>query len=128
MAFVDKCLEHLRCELHEGKSTKVALIPTIDGRMPKQASKPLTSLEHDGSFVVHSVADQDAILLKRLKAHGITPGTRIKVTKRSPQEFSLSQAAPYGFCVSLVPLQKQSASALRSRDGTTIDKGSIRTV
>ena len=75
-----------------------------------------------------SVSDQDALLLKRLKAHGITPGTRIKVTSGLRRSLVCSQAAPYGFCVSLVLLQKQSASALRSRDGTTIDKGSIRTV
>lgn len=64
-------------------------IPTMDGRMPKQASKPLTSLEQDGKFVVDSVSDQDAILLKRLRAHGIIPGARIEVTRRAPEEFAL---------------------------------------
>jgi DtxR family transcriptional regulator, Mn-dependent transcriptional regulator len=58
-------------------------IPTIDGKMPRQASKPLTSLEQNGKFVVDSVSDQDAPLLKRLRAHGIIPGARIQVTNDS---------------------------------------------
>ncbi|MGA8743158.1 MAG: metal-dependent transcriptional regulator [Terracidiphilus sp.] len=86
-------------------------IPTIDGRMPKQASKPLTSLEQDGSFVVDSVADQDAILLKRLKAHGISPGTRIQVTKRSPQELSLLAGRP----LRVLRLSRALADAVRVR-------------
>jgi DtxR family Mn-dependent transcriptional regulator len=64
-------------------------IPTMDGRMPKQASKPLISLEHDGKFIVDSVSDQDALLLKRLRTHGIIPGARIQVTRRAPEEFAL---------------------------------------
>ena len=64
-------------------------IPTMDGRMPREVSKPLTSLEKDGKFVVESVSDQDAHLLKRLRAHGIVPGARIQVTRRAPEEFAL---------------------------------------
>jgi DtxR family Mn-dependent transcriptional regulator len=64
-------------------------IPTMDGKMPRQASKPLTSLQQDGKFVVESVSDQDAPLLKRLRAHGIVPGARIQVTKRGTEEFTL---------------------------------------
>jgi DtxR family Mn-dependent transcriptional regulator len=60
-------------------------IPAMNGKMPKQRSKSLASLERDGEFVVESVSDQDSALLKRLQAHGITPGSRIRVT-RSPQE------------------------------------------
>ena len=65
-------------------------IPTMDGRMPRQVSRPLTSLEKDGRFVVESVSDQDALWLKRLRAHGIIPGARIQVTRRAPEEFALS--------------------------------------
>ena len=64
-------------------------IPTMDGRMPKPASKPLTSLEQDGKFVVDSVSDQDAPLLKRLRAHGIAPGAHIQVIRRPQEEFAL---------------------------------------
>lgn len=52
-------------------------IPTMDGKMLKQKSEPLTSIDQDGEFIVDSVPDQDAPLLKRLKAHGIVPGARI---------------------------------------------------
>jgi DtxR family Mn-dependent transcriptional regulator len=63
-------------------------IPAMDGRMPRQVSVPLTSIERDGRYVVDSISDQDAPLLKRLKAHSITPGARLHVM-RSPQEFIL---------------------------------------
>src|SRR6202045_715821 len=48
-------------------------IPEMDGRMPKQVSRPLTDIEQDGKFLVDSVSDQDPLLLKQLKAHGVTP-------------------------------------------------------
>ena len=64
-------------------------IPGLDGRMSKQVSTPLTDIEEDGEFVVDSVSDQDAGLLKRLKAHGIVPGERLQVMRSSEQEFVL---------------------------------------
>lgn len=63
-------------------------IPGLDGRMPKQPSRPLTSVERHGVFVVDSVSDQDAALLKKLKDYGITPGVRIHVSTSS-NEFAL---------------------------------------
>jgi DtxR family transcriptional regulator, Mn-dependent transcriptional regulator len=64
-------------------------IPEMDGRMPKQVSKPLTDIEQDGKFLVDSVSDQDPLLLKQLKAHGISPGARLQVTNPSQEEFIL---------------------------------------
>jgi DtxR family Mn-dependent transcriptional regulator len=64
-------------------------IPALDGRMPKQVSKPLTDIEIDGDFVVDSISDRDAALLKRLKAHGIAPGERLRVRIQSQEEFVL---------------------------------------
>lgn len=64
-------------------------IPAMDGKMPKQISKSLTDLHEHGTFIVDSVSDQDARLLKRLKAHGITPGARLQVTSRPPNDFVL---------------------------------------
>jgi DtxR family Mn-dependent transcriptional regulator len=64
-------------------------IPALDGRMPKQDSRLLSDVEKDGDFVVDSVSDQDAPLLKKLKAHGITPGARLEVSRRSREEFAL---------------------------------------
>lgn len=64
-------------------------IPALDGKMPAQRSKPLTDIKEDGKFVVDSVADSDAALLKKLKAHGIIPGARLQVSSPSDEEFLL---------------------------------------
>lgn len=58
-------------------------IPALDGKMPKQASCPLSDIEKDGAYIVDSVSDRDAALLRKLKSHGITPGTRVKVANTS---------------------------------------------
>jgi len=88
-------------------------IPTMDGRMPKQASKPLTSLEEEGTFVVDSVSDQDALLLKRLKAHGIVPGARIQVVRRSLEELVLRSVGSSRAMI----LSRDLAKAVRIRSG-----------
>jgi len=64
-------------------------IPAMDGKMPKQLSKPLTELHEHGTFIVDSVSDDDAPLLKRLRAHGVTPGAQLQVTSGSQDEFVL---------------------------------------
>jgi DtxR family Mn-dependent transcriptional regulator len=69
-------------------------IPAMDGKMPKQVSKRLTDIQEGGKFLVDSVSDQDAILLKQLKAHGITPGARLQVTTPSQEEFVLRADSP----------------------------------
>src|ERR1700678_2998555 len=61
-------------------------IPAMDGKMPNQVSKPLTDIEEGGNFQVDSVSDQDALLLKQLRAHGIVPGARVQVTSPSQEE------------------------------------------
>lgn len=66
-------------------------IPALDGRMWKQASRPLTDAE-DGEFVVDSISDRDATLLKRLKAHGVTPGARLHVKGSAQDEILLRTA------------------------------------
>lgn len=64
-------------------------IPAMNGRMPKQRSKSLAKLDLDGEFVVESVSDRDSALLKRLKAHGIAPGSRLRVTRSTREELVL---------------------------------------
>jgi DtxR family Mn-dependent transcriptional regulator len=64
-------------------------IPALDGGMSKQVSRPLTDMKEDGKFVVDSVSDQSASLLKRLKTHGITPGARLQVSRHSEEGFVL---------------------------------------
>jgi DtxR family transcriptional regulator, Mn-dependent transcriptional regulator len=63
-------------------------IPAMNGRMPKTRSESLANLDKDGEFVVESVSDRDSALLKRLKAHGITPGSRLRVTKSTQDELN----------------------------------------
>jgi DtxR family transcriptional regulator, Mn-dependent transcriptional regulator len=57
--------------------------PAIDGRMPKQNSVPLTDVVGQGTFVVESISDRDAHILKLLKTSGIVPGVRLRVRERS---------------------------------------------
>jgi DtxR family Mn-dependent transcriptional regulator len=91
-------------------------IPALDGRMPKQLSKPLSDIEVDGKFLVDSVSDQDASLLKQLKAHGITPGARLQVTSPSPEEFVLRA----GSTSKALRLSRALAGAVRVR---SVDSG-----
>jgi DtxR family Mn-dependent transcriptional regulator len=67
-------------------------IPAMDGKMPRQISKPLADIEEEGRFIVDSVSDQDALLLRRLNADGITPGAPLEVTTASRDEFVLRTA------------------------------------
>jgi DtxR family Mn-dependent transcriptional regulator len=64
-------------------------IPALDGKMPKRASWPLSAIEEDGAYIVDSVSDRDAALLKKLKSHGITPGTRLQVANSSQETLRL---------------------------------------
>ena len=64
-------------------------IPALDGKMVKRASQPLTAIEIEGHFVVESVSDRDATLLKKLKAHGISPGVHLHVIRSTHDELVL---------------------------------------
>src|ERR1700730_6590400 len=58
-------------------------IPAMDGRMPKQNSIFLTEVAGQGTFVVESISDRDARILKLLKTSGIVPGVSLRVRERS---------------------------------------------
>jgi DtxR family transcriptional regulator, Mn-dependent transcriptional regulator len=89
-------------------------IPAMNGRMPKQRSKSLSSLDREGEFVVESVSDRDSALLKRLKGHGITPGSRLRVTRTTQEELIL-QAGNRTKPMHL-PLSSAGAVRIRSQD------------
>jgi DtxR family Mn-dependent transcriptional regulator len=93
-------------------------IPAMDGKMPHELSKPLTNIEKEGRFVVDSVSDQDALLLKRLNAHGITPGARLQVISGSPDEFVLRTAR----ASKALRLSRDLAGAIRVR--STVERHS----
>lgn len=86
-------------------------IPSMDGKMPKRASKPLADVKEDGKFVVESVSDENARLLKKLKGHGIVPGARLLVTTR-PREELLLRA---GNTFDPLQLSRALAAAIRIR-------------
>jgi DtxR family transcriptional regulator, Mn-dependent transcriptional regulator len=90
-------------------------IPALDGKMPKQVSKPLAEVEEKGRFIVDSVSDQDALLLRRLHADGITPGAPLQVTSASADEFILRIAR----ASKVLRLSRDLADAIwvRSTDG-----------
>lgn len=64
-------------------------IPALDGKMSKRVSWPLSAVEEDGAYIVDSVSDRDSVLLKKLKSHGITPGTRLQVANSSQETLLL---------------------------------------
>jgi len=68
-------------------------IPALNGKMSKQTSRPLSDIEADGEFVVDSISDRDSALLKRLKAHGVTPGAHLYVARSPQEEFVLKIAS-----------------------------------
>jgi DtxR family transcriptional regulator, Mn-dependent transcriptional regulator len=86
-------------------------IPAIDGQLPNEISEPLANMKEQGRFVVDSVSDQDAFLLKRLNAHGITPGARLQITSVSPHEFVLRTGA----AANPLRLSRRLAGAIRLR-------------
>ena len=66
-------------------------IPTMEGKMPRQASIPLTEVVKGGTFTIDSVADRDARTLRLLEAAGIKAGARLKVKPRTAsQGYSVS--------------------------------------
>ncbi|MFZ0661386.1 MAG: metal-dependent transcriptional regulator [Acidobacteriaceae bacterium] len=89
-------------------------IPALNGGMPKQRSKLLTEIDKEVAFIVDSVSDQDAVLLKRLKAHGINPGARVRIISQSDKEFVLRADASS----KALHLPRLIASAVRIQSAT----------
>ncbi len=54
-------------------------IPALDGRMPKDSSMRLTDVRDEGTFIIDSISDIDARILKVLKVRGISPGVQLRV-------------------------------------------------
>jgi hypothetical protein len=94
---------------------KSGFILAPDGKMSDQASKPLTDVEEQGQFVVDSGSDRDAAMLKRLRAHGITPGARLHIT-RSPHEDLVLQAGGVFKPLNLLDLSPARSGRIRSAD------------
>lgn len=66
-------------------------IPTMDGEMTARSSILLSDVVQDGTFVIESVSDRDAGILRIIDACGMTPGKRLRVKKdASAQGYSVS--------------------------------------
>jgi DtxR family transcriptional regulator, Mn-dependent transcriptional regulator len=64
-------------------------IPTLEGEMPLQHSIPLTEVLAAGTYIVDSISDRDAPTLRSLKSSGMTPGTKLRVTKSPTDSYSV---------------------------------------
>lgn len=59
-------------------------IPTVDGEISNQGSRPLADLEPGDSGVFVRVSDSDPEMLRWLSERGIAPGDRFEVIERQP--------------------------------------------
>ena len=85
-------------------------IPEMDGKMPRQNSIALADVRQAGTFVVDSVSDRDASILKSLKAAGIAPGVSLRVRgRRSDDNYPVS----IGRSTRIVHLTRNVADAIR---------------
>src|SRR6266568_3982238 len=57
-------------------------IPALDGEMPAETHTRLSDVNKKGTFLIASVADRDAALLRQLSAKGIKPGVRIRLKEK----------------------------------------------
>ena len=56
--------------------------------MPQRASLCLTDVS-EGTFIVDSLSDRDAPTLRSLKASGLTPGAKLRVTRSPANNYSV---------------------------------------
>jgi DtxR family Mn-dependent transcriptional regulator len=85
-------------------------IPTMYGAMPKQDSIPLTDVISEGIYVVDSVSDHNARILRLLKDSGIAPGVRLRVRERPS---ITSCAVSIGRSSKILNLQEDAANSIR---------------
>ena len=85
-------------------------IPAMDGKMAEQTSVPLTEVVKEGTYVVDSISDRDARVLKLLKTNGITPGTKLRVGKRTHVENYLVKV---GKSSKVLHLPRETAAGVR---------------
>jgi len=57
-------------------------IPAMDGKIPRQRLQLLRDGSERTTYVVDSIADQDAAVLKALRSQGIAPGVRLTLIAR----------------------------------------------
>ena len=63
-----------------------APIPSLDGKIARDAGRPLAQIEAGTRVVVRRVSDEDAPLLRHLKQVGLVPGAEVEVLRADPAE------------------------------------------
>jgi DtxR family Mn-dependent transcriptional regulator len=85
-------------------------IPTMDGKMPKEHSIPLTEILLPGILIVDSISDYSAATLKKLKASGIAPGVHLNVRSWNAKR---GYAVSIGDSENIFKLSREFANAIR---------------
>jgi hypothetical protein len=80
------------------------------GAIPQQDSIPLTDVMREGIYVVDSVSDHNARILRLLKESGIAPGVRLRVRERPS---IAGCAVSIGRSSKLLNLQQDAANSVR---------------
>ena len=85
-------------------------IPTLDGKMPRRHSIPLTENLGQGVFIVESISDNDVALVKTLRTAGIVPGVRLRVRSAHAAEV---YAVSIGRSAKVTQLSRAAADMVR---------------
>ena len=85
-------------------------IPTLDGKMLKRHSIPLTENPGQGVFIVESISDNDVALVKTLRIAGIAPGVRLRVLSSHAAEV---YAVSVGRSAKVIQLSRAAAEMVR---------------
>jgi hypothetical protein len=80
------------------------------GAMPQKDSIPLTDVTREGIYVVDSVSDHNARILKLVNDSGIAPGVRLRVRERPS---IAGCAVSIGGSSKLLNLQEDAANSIR---------------
>ena len=63
-----------------------APIPTLDGKLAREAGQPLAQMPAGTRALVKRVSDEDASVLRHLQSVGLVPGARVEVLRAVPAE------------------------------------------
>jgi len=88
-------------------------IPALDGAMPRQNSVPLTEVAGEGVYVVGSVSDLDAGVLKSLKLSGVAAGVRLRMRGMRDAKGKDEYAVSVGRSAKVLHLSRKAAEAIR---------------
>ena len=99
-------------------------IPAMDGKMPNENSVPLTQVVGEGTFVVGSISDRDAAIVKLLRTSGIVPGVQLRVRNLHVDE---GYAVSIGRSGKVLHLSHAAADSIRIHPRHRVGPGSPTT-